>query len=122
MTGFNNFSKKVFETNKTKGFDVSKENKGQTLMLIVSELAEALEADRKNKQADVDLFQLRIRQGVDFNTAFETYIKDSFQDEIADAIIRLFDLVGALNIDIEWHVEQKMKYNSSRKFKHGKAY
>jgi len=131
MSNFNEFSKEVFEANKLKGFDVSKNNIGQTLMLIVSELAEALEADRKNKHAkrlDFNLLQ-NINQANhtigndDFDTeSFESLIKDSFEDEIADAAIRIFDLAGGLNIDLDWHIAQKRKYNALRPHMHNKAY
>lgn len=49
-----------------------------------------------------------------FQADFELYIKDTFEDEIADAIIRLLDLSAYLNIDIDKHMELKMKYNSMR--------
>lgn len=129
MSNFNEFSKEVFEANKLKGFDVSKNNIGQTLMLVVSELAEALEADRKGKHAKIDRFKhwIEIKQWNTsddkyFQELFETDIKDSFEDEIADAAIRIFDLVGGLNIDIDWHISQKRRYNALRPHKHGKAY
>jgi hypothetical protein len=39
--------------------------------------------------------------------AFETHIKSSFEDEVADVAIRLFDLCGGLGIDLEKHIELK---------------
>ena len=42
--------------------------------------------------------------------------------EVADVAIRLFDLCGGMNIDLEKHIELKMKYNSLRGYKHGKAF
>jgi hypothetical protein len=53
----NELSKQIYEGNKLRGFDVSKENIGQTLMLVVSELAEALEADRKAKYSNLEIFE-----------------------------------------------------------------
>lgn len=100
---------------------------GQRISLIHSELSEALEADRKNRGADLDAFnnpkQITPRTGVDpFRDKFETYIKDTLEDEIADALIRILDLCAALNIDIGTHVRLKMAYNSGRPRKHGKEY
>jgi len=124
MNNLNDLSKQIYEWNKLRGFDVSKENIGQTLMLIVSELAEALEADRKARHASLNAFNLLSTQESisTFTNAFEMYIKDTFEDEMADTFIRLMDSIGAFGIDLERHVELKLKYNSLREFKHGKAY
>jgi hypothetical protein len=34
----------------------------------------------------------------------------------------LFDLCGGLGVDLEKHIEMKMKYNSMRGYKHGKKF
>lgn len=70
---------------------------GNRLMLIVSELGEALEALRHD---DID----------------------NFKEELADVAIRLGDLAGGLNIDLETEIEKKMKINESRPYKHGKQF
>ena len=130
MNNLNELSKQIYEGNKLRGFDVSKENIGQTLMLVVSELAEALEADRKSKYANLEVFE-NCMAADDINEgdmdlyvkqSFQETIKDTFQDEIADSMIRLFDLCGGLRIDIEKHIKYKLDYNSKREFKHGKRY
>lgn len=74
----------------------------QKLMLIVSELGEALEAHRRG-----DMEPLK---------------KNTFPDELADVFIRAFDLCGALGIDIEAQIQWKMAYNATRPHKHGKRY
>jgi len=130
MNNLNELSKQIYEGNKLRGFDVSKENIGQTLMLIVSELSEALEADRKAKFANMKVFESCMEaddikeSDMDYyiKQSFEFNIKDTFQDEIADTLIRLFDLCGGLQIDIEKHIKYKLDYNSKREFKHGKRY
>jgi NTP pyrophosphatase (non-canonical NTP hydrolase) len=100
-------------------------------MLIVTEVAEACEADRKNKHAsNIQLPTIVISGGVEqiinsknrFSDAFETSIKNTFEDEMADIIIRVLDVCGAMKIDIDWHIEQKLIYNSTRPYKHNKAY
>lgn len=73
-------------------------NIGELLMLIVSELGEALEAHRKgwfSTKAYQDVFFKNFdpEKGVDL-LWFENQIKDTFEDEIADVFIRLFDLCG----------------------------
>lgn len=67
------------------------------LMLIVSELGEALEALRKDDG-------------------------DNFAEELADVVIRVCDLAGGLSIDLENEIEQKMRRNESRPYKHGKEF
>lgn len=100
------------------------------LMLIVSELGEACEADRKNRHADFECYDsvyidalLECGSTIDSEQiAFRKCIKDTFEDEIADAFLRLMDLCGAMNIDIEKHIRMKAEYNKLRPTKHGKAY
>lgn len=128
MTNLNQISNQVYEANKQKGFDVKQENIGQTLCLIHSEISEALEAIRKDRHANLSRMNFILgdeavrSEEVHFKSKFQLYIKDTFEDEIADTFIRLMDLVGALNIDIDKHIELKLRYNSMREFKHGKAF
>lgn len=69
---------------------------GEKLMLIVSEVAEAMEGHRKNLNDD----KLPHRKMVEV--------------ELADVIIRTFDLAGALNLDLGGAIAEKMAYNSTR--------
>ena len=66
------------------------------LMLIVSELAEALEGDRKNLMDDkIAIYQAR-------------------ETELADAVIRIFDLAGAYNLRLADAFFDKLNYNKTR--------
>ena len=123
-TGLNSASVEIHQDAKRKGFWDSERETGTLLMLCVSELAEALEADRKGKFANVKLYEAVDQTGRPSHDAFsfESTIKDTFEDEIADTIIRLLDLCGARGIDIEKHINLKLKYNRSRERMHGKAY
>ena len=149
------------------------------LCLVISELMEAVEADRKGMHANRANFEYymkqRKRDDGEFIYAFKQDIKDSVEDELADACIRMLDLAGLRgydldsfdyegsdtedysdmtftesmfricvyvtdnfyrdelyillneifafcrdrNIDIFWHIKQKMKYNELRPYKHG---
>lgn len=90
----------------------------QKLILIVSEIGESVEADRKEKRS-----YLRNIEMVKFGEmSFEDGIKDTFEDEIADSLIRILDLCKKFNIDIEWHINQKVNYNKNREKMHGKKY
>lgn len=68
--------------------------------LIVSELMEAVEADRKGYNADMDAFD-KYEGLISFDENFERHVKDTVADELADACIRIFDLAGHKNIDLE---------------------
>lgn len=69
---------------------------GTMLMLIVSEVAEAMEGDRKSLQDD----HLPHRAMVEV--------------ELADAVIRIFDLAGKLGLDLGGAFVEKLKYNQTR--------
>ena len=83
------------ETAREKGFWDKKRNIGEALMLIVTELAEAMEAHRVCDQ-------------------------ENFKEELADTFIRLLDLCGGLGIDIQHEIDKKAKKNKARPYKHGK--
>ncbi len=123
---------------KAKGFWDKERNVGEMLMLIVSELGEALDAHREGKRADLKEYKERIIEvGKTFNGSeearedflahyamdlFKHRIKDTLEDELADAIIRIFDTCAYLEIDLETHIGLKMKYNTTREKLHGKKY
>ena len=122
----NELRDKVFTNSSAKGFWDQERNVGEALMLVVTELAEGLEAHRdKNGIKVVDKMVKKAMNEMnddEFKEHFALMVKDSFQDEMADAIIRILDLCGGLDIDIDWHIAAKMRYNASRSRLHGKAY
>ena len=78
------------------------------LMLVITEVSEAVEADRKNLKANLGKYERELNKyeklvGYDtrFNCAFEKYVKNSVGDELADVCIRLYDMCGALGLDID---------------------
>ena len=81
-----------------KGFWEEHHHEDHYLMLVLTELAEAVEADRKGIWAVLDpatLDRLERLDGAVFNQEFIRTIKDTVEDEIADACIRLLDLIGS---------------------------
>jgi NTP pyrophosphatase (non-canonical NTP hydrolase) len=109
--------KEIIECTKCNGTGKTNKNIGELLMLCVSELSEALEAYRKNNFANLNKYNATSNYKHAFN-----YIKGSFEMEIADTFIRLFDLCEYLNIDIEKFIKIKIEYNKTRPYKHGKEY
>lgn len=87
-----------FTTAHKNGFWKQARSIPEMLMLIVSELSEALEEHRTNG------------------------ITEAFSEEIADAFIRLADMCGGLQLDIEPIILKKMEKNKGRPYKHGKLY
>lgn len=118
-------------TAKEKGFWDSERNLPELLMLTVSELSEALEALRKEHKSSPDIVASLYNSYVEdphpmdaetFKHEFESHVKNSFEDEITDTAIRLFDLCGGLGIDLETHILLKINYNKLRGYKHGKTF
>ena len=96
------------------GFHDTELSNKHFLCLIISELMEAVEADRRGKRANVDWFEKkistsRICQGLDldipkergYEVAYNETIKGSIEEELADAVIRLLDLAGLRGINLE---------------------
>ena len=70
------------------------------LCLVISELMEAVEADRKGMYADIEAFN-KYNGYVDFKENFERQIKGTVEEELADACIRLLDLAGLRSVDLD---------------------
>jgi NTP pyrophosphatase (non-canonical NTP hydrolase) len=114
----------AYENSKSKGFHEGEKNIGEMLCLIHSEVSEALEADRKGRYTIGDSAKRVNSYVIDsmFHADFEVEVKNTFEDELADIVIRVFDLAGSRGIDLESHIIAKMRYNSLRPYKHGKKY
>ena len=117
--GLNELSKQINEFVCNIGFENG--DVPLRISLIHSEVSEAFEAFRKDKYAELDKFKSAIKDVNDdtYKDIFHLYMKDTFEDEIADSIIRLLDLCSRNNIDIEEHIKHKMYYNSLRGYKFG---
>ena len=96
------------------GFHDTELSNKHFLCLIISELMEAVEADRGGKRANVDWFEKkistsRICQGLDldipkergYEVTYNETIKGSIEEELADAVIHLLDLAGLRGISLE---------------------
>jgi len=93
----NELIEKAHDLVKRKGFWDAERNTGELLMLIVSECGEALEAHRKGKRADPNSRPYNIETTDDQDEWFRKHIKDTFEDELADIVIRIADWMGANN-------------------------
>ena len=184
----NDLRDRAYKTACEHGFHDEELSNEHCLCLVISELMEAVEADRTGQQFNKDAKETyELIQNVKFcKVIYDNYIKGSVEEELADAVIRLLDLSGYrdivieeftedmlyeaaescddesftesiyaistipirceyeydyqlegqlngmllaifgfakhLDIDLLWHIEQKMKYNELRPKMHGKKY
>lgn len=128
----NELAKQVHQNAKDKGFFEKEKNIGEMLALIHSEVSEALEADRKDRYCKAHPIMLGGLADKNYGTSFfddgrakehfELYVKNTFEDELADIVIRVMDLAAFKGIDLEAHIKAKMRYNSMREKYHGKKY
>lgn len=187
---------RAYKTACEHGFHDEELSNEHCFCLVISELMESVEADRKGRlgkkcksrfDIDYNRYPALVEEEKRFKSSFEKNVKDSLPDELADAVIRLLDLSGLrgidlnlamkdlnnniddmseackdetftesiyaistlparydglydfpttvndmimsvfglachLDIDLFWHIEQKMKYNELREKMHGKKY
>lgn len=189
------FIKRAYTTALDHGFHDVDRSDGHWMMLVMSEIGEMVEADRKKRRAVYDAVEYSEKHAdetddVYWNRYFERDVKDTLEDELADVCIRIFDFCGyrslepvmsskglidmgdsfaeifgdmsiceqcyalcnlvtdvtrfaspdekqrALGsilsfavsfarhhgIDLEWHIDRKMRYNENREVRHGKEY
>jgi NTP pyrophosphatase (non-canonical NTP hydrolase) len=95
-------AKKISAWNDVQGFWQSG-NVGEKFMLIVTEVAEAMEGHREGGQS------LKIPEFT------------KVEEELADAVIRLLDFVGHFNLRLDDAIAAKLRYNLTRPYKHGKT-
>jgi NTP pyrophosphatase (non-canonical NTP hydrolase) len=97
----NDYCKEVHEANQKWWHDINtgerlNRNVGELLALVHSEISEALEGHRKNLPDD----KLPHRK--------------MFEVELADAVIRIFDICEGMDLDLEGAYREKMAYNKVR--------
>lgn len=99
--GLNLLSKTCHEANKTwwqnphSGEPIER-NKGELMMLMVSEIAEAMEGARKGLSDD------------------KLPHRPMEEVELADVLIRIFDYAGGFNLDLGGALVEKLAYNAKR--------
>jgi len=107
---------RAYSIAKAHGFHEKEESDETYLMLIITEIAEAVNADRKNYHARIKEFEDWQKEwdkelkdcpysehytANNFKDHFQAYIKDSVEDELSDVAIRLLDFAGERNIELD---------------------
>lgn len=92
---------RIIEINIANGWDVANpdcwnnvDKMGRLLMLVTTEVAEAMEAVRHND-------------------------KDNFIEECADIVIRVLDITTGLEMNLYQAIKDKLAVNEKRGYKHG---
>lgn len=83
---------------------------GEIIALVHQELSEALEEFRHGHE----FHEVYYSQGTNGKDKPE-----GIPVELADVIIRILDFVGAESIDIDEAIRIKMRYNTTRPYRHG---
>lgn len=86
-------AKRIHQTAKDKGWWDKERNEREMFMLMVTELAEAVEAHRDDHWADVENFNSDNAFPDNFRPAFEKNLKGTVEVELADAFIRCLDFM-----------------------------
>lgn len=98
------FQYRAHQNSVEKGFWIASKDIPTKLMLIVTEIAEAMEEYRKNQMGAYYTLDGK---------------PEGFAAELADAMIRIFDLAEYLEIDLNFAINEKMNYNEGREYLHG---
>ena len=114
----NELRDEAYSIAKANGWHEEEHSDEHFLMLVITEIAEAVQADRKNLHADVEAFK-KYEEIIDFKENFERQIKNTVEDELCDVVIRCLDLAGLRRFDLE-EVEALMEMAES--IKEGKGF
>ena len=168
---------KIYEDACAKGFHTEYKSDQHWLIMVITEVAEAIEADRQNRYVKLNptikaVFNDITKSDEAFIDRFKQYIKNHVEDELADKgffdlpdptikadkmffasfsftevaydltkhiivdeafleameaflpniIQYVYDWADSMGIDLDWFVEQKIRYNSLREPLHNKKY
>ena len=94
---YNKLAEEAHENAVKHGFWENKVSNEHCLMLVITEIAEMVEAHRVSRKANTAAYNEMPNKQI----GFERFIKNTMEDEMADIVIRLGDLAGALGVNFE---------------------
>ena len=97
------YIKRAYDTACRHGFHDVERSDAHWMMLVVSEIGEMVEADRKSRHAVYDAMDYCDKHSDEIDLEswcryFERDVKDTIEDELADVCIRLFDFCGTRDV------------------------
>ena len=100
----NEWVKKAYDNAVKHGWHEEEKSNAHWLMMVCTEVAEAVQADRKgNYMDDLDEEGLKTVLAKDhvglFNKYYSDTIEGKVESELADICIRVFDLMGVCNVE-----------------------
>lgn len=104
-----NLVKEIHQTNIEKGFWPEPKldrNKAEALALTCGELYEALEAHKKRGFAAFFERDVQQAKSMKAEDAYHNLLQHTFEEEIADALIRFYDFCQGFNIEIRGNAQQ----------------
>lgn len=93
---------------------------GNKLLLIVSEVAEAQDEIRKGRPADETYYPTCAENAK--NPEDGPHKPEGVPSEIADVVIRCFDFAATEGFNLGQIIAEKIAYNNTRPFMHGKKF
>ena len=117
----NKLSKEIHQNARDKGWYDDERSFGDVCSLIHSEVSEAFEEYRNGKEVGETYYKCDMNNNNCGGVCDTCTLKkpEGVPSELADVIIRVLDYCGAEEIDIDEIVRIKMKFNSTRSYKHG---
>lgn len=98
-------NQEVLETNITQAYEIAKQqgfypdntNISHELMMIIMEMGEVVQADRKNRHGQMETYNAQLQETSD-KVAYEEHLENTVESEMADVAIRIMSLVGYLEM------------------------
>lgn len=120
----NEWVKKAYDNAVKHGWHEEEKSNAHWLMMVCTEVAEAVQADRKgNYMDDLDKEGLKTVLAKDHDGLFNKYYSDTIEgkveSELADICIRVFDLMGVCNVEAKYGFstfDSEVKYAKEHSF------
>lgn len=96
MDKLNSYINRAYMCAKKHGFHQKEHSMEYYSMLIITEAAEVIDADRHGRWAEMDLSHFSELEDDEFKDLYAKEVAGTVQDEMADIAIRILDATGAM--------------------------